>query len=508
MQKKKCTTVAAAFGLAVLGGFAGAGDWPHWGGDASRNMVSPAKNLPIQFVPGKIKDDGSVDLTSAKGVKWAVPLGSQTYGNPTVAGGRIYVGTNNDPPKDPKYEGDFGIVLCLDEATGKPVWQLTVPKLAVGNVSDYEHIGICSSPAVDGDRVYVITTRCEVLCLDARGMADGNDGPFKDEAQYVAGPGKPPVEQGPADADILWRYDMRDELGVFPHQAASSSVLVVGDRVYATTSNGKDWTKKHIPAPNAPALICLDKSNGKLLGEEKSGISQRVFLCNWSSPTLAKVDGKDLIVFGGDDGWCYGFDPQPQDGVLREIWRYDAVPPQYRMKDGKPMKPSQPNGPSGILATPVFAAGRVYAAIGQDPEVGDGAGALSCIDPAKTGDITATGRVWMQDQVRRSLSTPSVVNGLLFTADFPGFVYCIEADTGKIVWRHDTEGSIWGSTLLVDGKIYVGNESGDLTIFAAGREKKVLSTVTFEGQLFSTPVVANGVLYITTDKHLFAIKAE
>ena len=55
---------------------------------------------------------------------WAAKLGSQTYGNPVVAGGRVYVGTNNGNPRDEKYEGDYGNLYCLDEKTGKLLWQL------------------------------------------------------------------------------------------------------------------------------------------------------------------------------------------------------------------------------------------------------------------------------------------------------------------------------------------------------------------------------------------------
>ena len=72
------------------------------------------------------------------------------------------------------------------------------------------------------------------MCLDVNGMANGNDGPFKDEAKYVVKDvlldrGKPterkapPIEPGPQDGDIIWVYDMMDELGVFPHNAANCS---------------------------------------------------------------------------------------------------------------------------------------------------------------------------------------------------------------------------------------------------------------------------------------------
>ena len=112
------------------------------------------------------------------------------------------------------------------------------------------------------------------------------------------------------------------------------------------------------PDPDGPALICLDKSTGKLLGQERSGICRRMFLSNWSSPAYGVVAGKPMVVFGGGDGICYGFDPEPVPssegaGTLREIWRCDCNPTSRRMKDGKPRKHSDSDGPSEIISTPV-----------------------------------------------------------------------------------------------------------------------------------------------------------
>lgn len=481
MHVKHCVLVLLT--PLCVGSIALADDWPNWGRDTSRNMISAEKNLPSTFTPPEIKDDGSINMSAAKGVKWVARLGSASYGNPTAASGRVFLGTNNDPPRDPKYSGDYGIVLCLDEAAGKMLWQLAVPKLEAGKNCDYENVGICSSAAVDGDRAYVVTSRCEVLCLDVK------------------------------DGKVVWRFDMRDELGVFPHQMTSSSVLIVGDRLYATTSNGRDWSPRgHIPAPSAPALICLDKKTGKLLGQEASGISQRMFLCNWSSPAYAKIGDRELIIFGADDGFCYAFDPVPVKNaagasILKEIWRFDCNPPEYRVKNGKPMKFGAPSGPSGILATPVVYNSRVYVAIGQDPESGEGAGCLSCIDATKIGDISTTGKVWTR-KMGRSISTVSIADGLLYTGEFAGFVRCLDANTGEEYWIHDLEARIWGSTLVADGKVYVGNESGALTIFSAGKTKKLLSQITLAGPVLSSPVVAHGVLYVTTDKYLYAIKGD
>ena len=488
-----------------------AADYPFWGIDRGRNMISNETGLPDSFDPGKYKPNTEdADMATTKGVKWIEKLGSQAYGNLTVAGGKVFVGTNNESPRDAKTQGDRGILMCFDEKTGKFLWQLAVPKLGTGKVSDWEFLGICSPPQVEGNRIYIVTNRCEAICLDTEGLANGNDGDFKDEGQYMAGPGKPPVTTGPQDADIIWRFDIRDEVGVFPHNITSCAPLVLDDRVFVTTSNGQDWSHINIPAPNAPALICLDKKTGKLLGEEDSGVSQNLFHSNWSTPSYSKTANREQVVFGGGDGWAYGFDIQPIDGpddykVLKEFWRYDANPANYRMKDGKPIKYPAAEGPSEIIGTPVVYKDRAYIAIGQDPEHGDGIGAISCVDISKSGDITKSGEIWRNTGIARSLSTPSIVNDMLFISDYAGEVHCLDANTGKEYWKHNTGSHIWGSTLAADGKVYVGNEDGDFYVFAASKEKKIISKIAFPAPVYSTPVAANGTLFITTPTHIYAI---
>jgi outer membrane protein assembly factor BamB len=488
-----------------------AADWPFWGRDLSRNMVSEEKGLPTTFDSGAYKGNTEeIDMATTRNVRWVAKLGSQAYGNPTIASGKVFVGTNNESPRNPKLTGDRSVLLCLDEKSGRMLWQLAVPKLGTGKVSDWEYLGICSSPAVEGNRVYFVTNRCEVVCLDAGGMANGNDGPYTDEGQYLAGPGKPRIETGPTDGDIIWRFDMREELGVFPHNITSSAVLVLPDRLAVTTSNGVDWTHTHIPNPRAPALVLLDKATGKLLGEEAAGISARTLHGNWSSPSAGKIGDQEMIFFGGGDGICYAFDTKPvkgEDGadLLREIWRFDCNPPHYRMKNGKPIKYATREGPSEILATPVFYKNRIYTPIGQDPEHGEGIGNLVCIDATKTGEITKGGQVWAYNKIARSLSTVSIVDGLLFVGDYSGFVHCLDAETGKPYWVFDAQSHIWGSALVGDGKVYVGTEDGDVIILAADRKLKEIGRIDMRAPVYSSPVVANGTLYIATQTHLYAI---
>jgi outer membrane protein assembly factor BamB len=495
-------------------------DWPQWGGTLDRNMVSGAKGLPIRFDPSPNANP------KTSGVKWSVKLGSHTYGNPVISGGKIFAGTNNASPRDPKYAGDRNVLMCLNEADGKFLWQLVVSK--VRGEADYHELGICSSPTVDGNRVYTVTSHCEILCLDANGLYDGNQGPFVDEAQYLAKPieytfsvGRdgpivnlvpgPPVKLAPTDADILWRYDLLREQKVWPHDATSCSSLIYGDLVYFGTCNAKTQ-HKYVPYPNARSLIALDKRTGRLVAVDDADIGKGIFHGSWASPSLGMVNGRPLIFYGGGDGRCYAFDPKPvananpsKPGILKNVWICDCNPPDYRMKNGQPIVYRNRKGPSECIGTPVCYKNRVYTTIGQDPLHGSGVGCVTCIDATQTGDISASGRIWQFRDIDRSLSTVSIADGLLYVGDYSGVVHCLDLDTGRQLWKQETESYMWGSTLVADGKVYIGDKTGTLWILAAGREKKVLNTIKFDAPFCQTPVVADGVLYICTEERLYAI---
>jgi outer membrane protein assembly factor BamB len=494
---------------AVLGATVGhAKDWPMWGGSPSRNMVTEAKGLPDDISSGKfLPKTETIDPKSTKNVKWVAKLGSQAYGTPVVAGGRVYVGTNNESPRDPSQTGDRGVLMCFDEKSGDFLWQLLIPKVGAGKVSDWEYVGLCSSVAIEGDLGYVVTNRGEIVCFDVKGQADGNQG-FQDEAKYSSTDGKP-VAITNKHADIIWVSDVRTDLGVFPHNVSSCSPLIVGDKIFVATSNGVDWSHLNIPAPFAPALVVLDKKTGKVIAEEASDVSKRVLHASWSSPAYAQVDGKPLIVWGGGDGLCYGFDLEPYQHAegfpaLRELFRYDANPPEYRTKNGAPIKYATHDGPSEIIATVVVDKNRAYMSIGQDPEHGDGVGMVSCIDLTARGDITGK-PVWVNKSIGRSISTPSIADGLIYQAEYNGNIHCLDAATGKQLWVHATNSRIWSSTLVADGKVYVGNEDGELVILKAGREKQLIGKIDFYTPVYCTPVVANDTLYVTTHSHIFAI---
>ena len=505
-------------------------DWPQFGGRDGRNMVSPEARLPVSFDPGR--PVGSPE--SIRNVRWIARLGGHAYGGPVVAGGKVFVGSNDRHLGDRRFQRTKGGMLrCFDARTGKLAWKLVIPRfpeeLPGGNFDDMD-VGVCSSAAVDGDRLYFVTNRAEVLCLDVDGLADGNDGPFRDEGAYMAGEGSPPAPPASGDADIIWRFDMIASVPCAPHDAASCSVLLHGDFLYACTANGVHrMSDQPMPMPLAPSLIVLNKNTGNLVAVDDEEIGTRLFHGQWSSPSLGKVGRKTLVFFGGGDGVCYAFRALTAKDVeaagneplkLAKVWSYDCNPPDYKADDdGAPRDywdgdgsfariTKDYKGPSEIIATPVFHDGRVYVAVGRDPLHGPARGVLHCIDAAKTGDITATGKVWTYDKVGRSMSTVSVADGLVYVADMAGMVHCVDAETGRACWVHDAGAEIWGATLVADGKVYVGTRKGTLLTLRHGRKPRLLATVSVGSAVCTAPVAANGALFVASHHHLFAVARE
>ena len=476
---------------------AAGGQWGQW---HSRNMVSDETGLPETFDPA-----------TGKNIKWVVPLGTETYSTPVVSGGRVLIGTNNENPRDPRHKGDRSVLLCLDEKDGSLCWQLVVPKLGTDPFIDWPRVGIVSSATVEGDRVYIVSNRNEVICLDLNGQANGNDGPYRDEGRHMVPHGTEPLEVTNIDADIIWLFDIPAELGIYPHDSAHSSILLHGKFLYVNTSSGLNSSHTAVRAPDAPSLIVLDKVAGKLVAQEDEHIGPRIFHCTWSSPALGKVDGRTLVFFCGGDGVCYAFEPvksmpaKPVVEKLKNVWRFDCDSTAPKENVHQYFR-NRRESPSNIKSMPVFHRNRVYVTVGGDIWWGKHEAWLKCIDASKTGDITDSGQIWSYPLERHCCCTPSIYDGLVFVADCGRVVHCVDADTGKPYWTHKTKGDMWGSTLVADGKVYVGTRRRDFWVLAASKTKKVISSIALDSPTNSTPTAANGVLYIATMKKLYAVK--
>ena len=522
---------------------AGSLDWSMWGGNGLRNNAPDGKNIPAEWAPGEFDDKtGEWKKATAEKVLWVSSLGSQSYGNPVVANGQVYVGTNNGHGYIKRYPSqvDLGCLLAFDEKDGKFLWQHSSEKLATGRVHDWPLQGICSTPLVEGDRLWFVTSRGEVMCVDTKGFYDDeNDGPYKDEKFTEK-----------TEADVVWVYDMMKELGISQHNMCSCSLVTLGDLLFVCTGNGVDETHVNLPAPKAPSFMAMNKHTAEVYWTDDSpGVN--ILHGQWSSPCVAELGGVAQVVFAGGDGWLYSFQADKgENGKPKLLWKFDANPKKSKyILGGRGTR-------NEIIGTPVAYDGRIYLAVGQDPEHGEGVGHLWCIDPTKRGDVSeelafklpdtehpipvrrlqavvdeegevarsnpnsgvvwhyseqdqnGDGKVAFEETMHRTIATAAIKDDLLFIPDFSGLVHCVDAKTGKAYWTHDLFAATWGSALVVDGKVYVGDEEGKVTVFKLAKKKEILSEVNMEKAIYSTPVVANNTLFIADQTHVFAIREE
>jgi outer membrane protein assembly factor BamB len=465
-------------------------------------LVVPDRNL-VNTRDKNVVTDFNVAQGMEKNVLWKAKLGKLSYAGPVVAGGKVFVGTNNENPRDPDIKGDCGVIMCFEAKTGKFLWQATHPILD-SKAENEPKQGIASTPFVDWDRLYYVSNRCELVC------ADVNGDPKK--------PGK---------AKILWTLDMRKELNVFPSQLANSSPIVAGDLVYTLTGNGQDISrmKWKLPSPEAPSFIAVNKKTGKLVWKDSSP-GKEIMEGQWASPAFAAPKGgKPQAIFPGGDGWIYSFEAE----LGKLLWKFNGNPKDAAQNPAQKRMSEK----AYFLATPVVWEDRVYIGTGRNPEDGAGVGHFWCIDTTKTGDVSPkdekfdpkdprnkdSALVWhyggkivpppnrgREIRFGRTMSTCAIHDGLLYISELDGYFHCLDARTGQHHWEIDLKAQVWASPYWVDGKVFLGNEDSMLTVFAPGKQvQKPLASIDVERPLKTPVVVADGVLYFLTDTYLFAI---
>ncbi len=605
-------------------------DWSQWGGSSIRNNTPEGENIATEWEVGSFDKEGKWIKEDSHNIKWVSQLGSQSYGNPVVANGQVYVGTNNGAGNLKRYPAnvDLGVLVCFDEKDGKFLWQHSNEKLPTGRVHDWPLQGVCATPMVEGERLWYVSNRGEVVCLDTQGFYDDkdngpvtneparlfdimkNEDPAKDQlagvlaalkqgkmspvlaADFEAAGLEVPAEAkvtadganfkitftsksgvprevqlemaGPKlsaykllntddkdEADVIWRLNMMKELGVSQHNMCSCSVTSAGDLLFVNTSNGVDEGHVNLPSPGAPSFVALDKNTGKVIWTDGSP-GENVLHGQWSSPTYAVLGGVPQVLFGAGDGWLYSFraDSGTDSGHPELLWKFDCNPKKSKYVLGGRADRNH------LIGTPVVYDGLVYIGVGEDPEHGEGVGHLWCIDPTKRGDVSievvynrkdpskpiphkrmqacveedgdftkpnpnsamiwhyagydanGNGKIEFEETMHRTCGTATIKDGLLFIADFSGLFHCLDAKTGIPYWTHDMLAAAWGSSLIVDGKVYVGDEDGDISVFKLSKDMELLAENLMSSSVYSTPVVANNTLFIADKDHLFAIVNE
>ncbi len=421
----------------------------------ARNRVAEAADLPVFW-----------DVASGEGILWSANLGKTTYGGPTIAGDLIVVGTNNEQPRDPAVTGDRGVVMAFDHRDGGFRWQIVHEKLETGDANDWPLQGVCSTPSFDGERLYYVSNRGEIVAADRAG-------------------------------NVSWSFDMVTEWGVFPKHMAASTPLAMGDLVFVSTGNGITDDGR-VPAAGAPSFAAFERATGRPVWRDGSPGAALVD-GQWGSPSYGRVGGRDQVVFPGGDGWLYGFEPS----TGRALWRFDGNSALGADEVGRAQFMN------AFVATPVLHEGMVFAAVGRDPEVSLRPGVVWAVDAGGRGDVTSTGVRWrFQDpDLGRAIATAAVADGIVYAADLNGFLFAIDASTGEKLWTYDALAPFWSSPLVADGKVYAADTEGDVAVLRHGRTLEVQAEIAMPRPVYTSPSTDGSVVYLATSETLYALVA-
>jgi outer membrane protein assembly factor BamB len=545
---------STAHGLALLGLLAAA--WVHspsnasgdeplaWSSRPGRNAASSARRLPTELT----------DETLA----WRFRIrGGAQFTIPTTDGDNLLIGGMQEALPDkrlarlnPRQGG--GSLICFEARTGEVRWQMLLAGLGK-NLAFYGGYGTCNTPVIDGNRVYVVDPAGHLLCLDLAGQTNGNDGPFTDELRYVTNPdviplrrdapfdGNAPAELQSHWGDILWTYEFLESEQVAWKHCFSGTMVIDGDLIYLPTSNsqhclvkqggqphnagygGKGGPEGHPIGKGRPGLLVVDKRTGRLVARACSDVPG-VYHGQWASPAMGVVNGRKLVFLADGYGILHAYAALDsadalgdEVGALEEVWRFDCVPPgfrkasygklQYTSRRGDKQAPCRAEPlRANVIAAPVFYEGKVYVSLGRDHNYGISPGILYCLDADGQGARGDEAVLWAADQVATTMCAVAVADGLVYYVDSLGNLRCFEADSGEEIWVHDLQAGVYYcEPLVADGKIYITTER-EHVILKAGRSTRELFRTRARGAEGRTMGAIDGMLFVPTNMQLSAYR--
>jgi outer membrane protein assembly factor BamB len=445
--------------------------WPQFRGPNACGRAGSETALPAEIGPDQH-------------VVWKTPL-PPGHSSPVVVGDRIYLTAVR--------EGQL-LTIALDRATGGIVWKAEAPheKLeAIHRIGSHAQ----PSPAADGERVVSFFGSSGLYCYDAAGA-------------------------------LLWKRPM----GPFNNDfGAGTSPILVEDRVILCQDHDTD-----------SFLMALDKRSGETIWT----VDRSEFPRNYCTPIIWEVDGKRQIVVAatlrvvgydfdtgaelwtvrglsrsvcmtpviGDDGnlyvagWSAGGDVNER---IKLDPFDDFAPPIDANANGTLEEPEVPDGPVKPRFTQVDRdkSGSVTKAEYEYYRglFDDARNVVLAIRPGGAGDVTSSHVLWEYDRYVPFCASPLFYRGHVFTIKDGGVLSCLNATDGRPAkqGRLDATGNYYSSPVAGDGKVYLLDEQGQLTVISAEGDWQVLHTAEFGEGGYATPAIVDGRIYLRTAVHLY-----
>lgn len=449
-----------------------AGSWPQFRGPDGKAVAPDDQKLPAEVGPDK-------------NVIWktALPPG---HSSPVVHGDRIYL----TAVKDKKQL----LTLALDRKTGAVLWEKEAPHKALEKIHS---IGSHAQPtcATDGTHVVSLFGSAGAFCYDAEGKQLWHVpmGPFKSEFGAASSPllidGRVVINQDHDSDSFLTALDVKTGK---PLWKADRSEFPVG---YASPVVWEVGGKKQVVQAGTLRVAGYDFDTGKEVWTVR-GLARVMNM----TPTV----GPDNVLYVA--GWAAGADPGERI----------VVPPFAEVLE---KHDKNGNGTLEIDEVPEGPVKERFALFDRDKDghltkaewenmraiFGTAVNRMVAIKPGGTGDVTKTHVLWEQTKQLPFVPSPLYYKGLLFLVKNGGFLTALDPKTGKVLKSDRIPGpsNYYASPVGGDGKVYLLAQGGHLTVVSAEAEWRVLHRARFDAEVFATPAVVDGRIYLRTAEYLY-----
>jgi len=448
-------------------------DWPQFRGTGSRGVAVQPGTLPA-------------DIGPETHVLWKAEL-PPGHSSPAIVGNKIFLTAVADKERLE--------TICLDRASGKIVWRVEAPHQALEKIH-----GIGSyaqpSPAADAERVAVLFGSSGLYCYDhgGRQLWHRPMGPFNDEFGAASSPiiegDRILVCQDHDTGSFLAAYDKQTGQPIWQTDRAEFS------RGYCTPVVWTVGSQRQVVVAGTLRVCGYDWDSGRELWTVR-GLSR----VNCMTPAIG--DDNTLVVAG----WSAG--GEPGDRISLEPWtdftaQYDA--------DKNGTLEEKEVGASAALKTRYTQCDRnkddhvTQAEYDEFQRLFDQSqNRVLAIRPGGSGDVSQSHVAWQYDKSVPFCASPLWYGGRVFTVKDGGILTCLDAATGRPrkAGRVTGGANYYASPVAGDGKVYLLSQRGTLSVVTAESEWKVIHSAEFKEDVYATPAIVDGRIYLRTSGHLY-----
>ncbi len=400
-------------------------NWPNWRGP-SGDGISLEKGIPVKWSP-------------TENIAWRVAIPGKGHSSPVVWGNKVFL-TTCLPEKEQR------LLLCLDQRTGKKLWQKVVLNSPLETIHPLNSRA-SGTPATDGQHVFVTFMKA-----DDRKIPAPNVG-----TQRLITPGKIIVAAYDLDGEQKWKINVGDFISA--HGFNTCPVLFEDLVIINGDHDGDAY------------LVALERKTGR----ERWRIERENKTRSYATPIIREIGGRTQMILSGS--LCVA-SYDPHNG--KRHWIVDGPTEQF-------------------VASMVYNGEYVFVTAGY-PERH-----ILAIRPDGSGNVTGTHVAWRTNRGAAYVPSPIFAGPYLLVVADSGIASCFNAKTGKRHWMERLPGGHSPSTVSADGLVYFTSDRGVTTIVRPGKMFNIIARNELGEQISASPAISQGQIFLRTHQHLYCI---